>query len=652
MSLSDRLGAIDRFQQSLMFKVVATGIILLLVGGSIGWIFLESAADPTGVRALAAEVPRFITDDEGRRVINPEAVQLRTYTDALEAARSPVSLSLGILLASSLVLLFVWLGLGISYFAFTFVAVFVGLPLLLFDPTRPFGFVILGGMQLMLAFIVLLRAAGMLFKPSHPVLAIARNVLAEAVRLKVSTIFIGMLIILLAAMPMVLNGEQPLRYRVQAFLQYANQLTFWVIALLVLFFGAATVAFEQRDKIIWQTMTKPVSAFQYVLGKWLGVATLAAILLLVSSTGVFLFTESLRRAPAGGEIRAYEPRDPSLVMTEDRMILETRILTARRPVLPELPFNINDPMFDRAVELRIEDIQRLGAFTPTPADRARFRDEAFREAVTQFRSIDPRTEGFEEFAFTGLHDAQRRGVPLTLRYRINAEGNRPDVFYALTFVFEDGTTLIRDRTGLGFSHTITLAPEMVNERGEIRFQLYNGRFIQDPRGGGGIVFLPNTNTITLPPDGLEVSYQVGSFRGNFLRVQAVQWVKLAFLAMLAVCAGTFLSFPVACLVAVGVFFIAESSGWIAYALPGWGTTDLDGNLDVFRWAIYHFADTVSGVFRVYNDLRPAERLSDGRLLSWASVATGSLFLIVASLLIYAAGVYAMRSRQLAIYSGH
>ena len=29
--------------------------------------------------------------------------------------------------------------------------------------------------------------------------------------------------------------------------------------------------------------------------------------------------------------------------------------------------------------------------------------------------------------------------------------------------------------------------------------------------------------------------------------------------------------------AVGVFFIAESSGWVAYALPGWGTTDTDGN---------------------------------------------------------------------------
>lgn len=652
MSLSDRLGAIDRFQKSLPFKAVATAVVLLGAGAIIGWAYLEAAADPTGVREAMEQIPEFVTDAEGRRVLNPDAVQLRTFADALESARSPASLTIGVLGVVAVMMLFVWLGLGVSYLGLTAIAAGVGLPLMLFGPTRPFGFVIVGGVQLMLAFMVLLRGAGLLFRPPHPVLAIARNVLSEAVRLKVSTVFIGMLIILLAAMPLVLNGEQPLRYRVQAFLQYANQLTFWVIALLVLFFGAATVAFEQRDKIIWQTMTKPVSAFQYVLGKWLGVATLAAILVMVSSTGVFLFTESLRRAPAGGEIRAYEPRDATLVMTEDRMLLETRILTARKPVLPEMPFEADDPRFERAVEQRIEDIQRLGDYTPTPADRARYRDEAFREAVSQFRSIDPRTEQFEEFVFTGLQDPKDRGVPLTLRYRVNAEGNRPDVFYALTFIFEDGTPVVRERTGLGFSHTITVAPEMINDEGEIRFRLYNGLLMADPSGGGGIVFAPNTNTITLPPDGLEISYQVGTFRGNFLRVQAVQWVKLAFLAMLAVCASTFLSFPVACLVAVGVFFIAETSGWVTYALPGWGTTDTQGNFDFYRWAIYHFADTVSGAFSVYNDLQPAERLSDGRLLSWSSVAAGSLFLIVVSLVIYLIGVLAMRSRQLAIYSGH
>lgn len=650
MSLSDRLGSIDRAQKSRPFKIAATAIVALLALGIIGWAFLQAATDPTGIQQALAAEPEFLTDAEGNQFINPQRIELRTAADAINAARSPGPLAVGVLLAAGVLLLVTWMGLGLSYLALTALAVAIGLPLLLNQKTAAFGLVIVGGVQLTLAFIVLLRGASLMFTPARPVLAIARNVLAEAIRMKVSLIFIAMLIVMLATLPLVLNGEQPLRFRVQAFLQYANQFAFWITALLVLFFGAATVAFEQRDKIIWQTMTKPVSAAKYVLGKWLGVATLAAVLVLVSSAGVFMFTEYLRGQPAGGEVRPYEPRDTGLTMTEDRMLLETRVLTARKPVLPNLPFNPSDPEFDRAVEQRIEGIQRLGDFSPTPADRARFRDEAVREAVTAFRSIDPNTERYQEFEFTGLQDAQRRGVPLTLRYKINAEGNRPDIFYALTFIFEDGTPVFRERTGLGFSHTITIAPEMINDRGEIRFRLYNG--LLSVNNEGGIVFQPNTNSITIPSDGLEISYQVGSFHANFLRVQAVQWVKLAFLAMLAVCASTFLSFPVACLVAIGTFFIAESSGWVTNALPGWGTTDTDGNFQFYRWAIYHFAETVSGVFRVYNDLSPAERLADGRLLSWASVSTGALFLIVASAAIYAVGVYAFRSRQLAIYSGH
>lgn len=650
MSLSARLGTIDRVQKSRPFMIAASAVIVLLAAGLIGWFHLQAATDPVGIREVMAEVPEFLTTQDGRQVPNPDAIQLRTLADALDAARSPASLTYGILLLTGVMLLFIWLGLGLSYLFITAIAVLVGLPLFLSPRTSPFGFVILGGAQLMLAFIVLLRAASLLFTPARPVLAIARNTLAEAIRMKISLIFIAMLIIMLAAMPLILNGEQPLRYRVQAFLQYANQFTFWVIALLVLFFGAATVAFEQRDKIIWQTMTKPVSAAQYVLGKWLGVATLAAILLLVSSSGVFLFTEYLRRAPAVGEIRPYEPRDASLAMTEDRMVLETRILTARTPVIPGIPFDRHDPAFDRAAEARIADIQTLGAYTPTEADRERYRNEAFRQAVTEYRSIDPNTEQYEVFIFEGLQDPRDRAVPITLRYKINAEGNRPDIFYALTFIFEDGTRIARERTGLGFSHTIDLSPQMINPDGEIRFQLYNGLLNVDPRGG--LVFTPNTNSITLPPDGLELSYQVGTFRGNFLRVQAVQWIKLAFLAMLAVCAATFLSFPVACLVAVGVFFIAESSGWVIGALPGWGTTDTQGNIDYFRWAVYHFAETISSAFRVYNELQPAERLSDGRLLPWASVGASTAVIIVASAIIYGVGVYAFRSRQLATYSGH
>ena len=102
-----------------------------------------------------------------------------------------------------------------------------------------------------------------------------------------------------------LEVDSPLRYRVQSFLQYGTGGSFWIIAILTLVFSVSTVAFEQRDKTIWQTMTKPVASWQYVLGKWLGVVGLNAVLLTVCASAVFLFTEYLRQQPARGEQSAF-----------------------------------------------------------------------------------------------------------------------------------------------------------------------------------------------------------------------------------------------------------------------------------------------------------------------------------------------------------
>lgn len=645
MSLAARWSRLDRVQRSLPFRIAATVLVVALALGGIGWVVLDAASDPGGVReALRTAI------EAAEQADSEMASQFRTAEDILNAARSPVSLSMGIAALAGVILLFVWMGLGLTYLFLTVGVGLLAVPLLAFPGTRAFGFVAIGGGQLLLSFAVLLRAATVLLSPAVPVLAIARNVLAEAVRMRLSLLFIAMLIAILAFMPMILDADQPLRFRVQAFLQYANMLTFGIVALLVLFFGVATVAFEQRDKIIWQTMTKPVPAWQYVLGKWLGVVTLAAVLLLVASTGVFVFTEGLRRTPAMGEIRAYEPADESLAVTEDRLILETRVLTARRSVFPSLPFDAGDPMIDEMVEARVEELRRQGGYEASASDRRRFRIEALQQAGAAYRSIDPNTEGDEQYIFEGLGEAKARGLPLTLQYRVEAEGNRPDIFYNITFRMDDGTIVGPRRTGLGFAHTLTIAPDFIDDAGVLRFRMFNGAVVQLP--DGSFEATPNINSIVIPPDGLEVSYEVGSFRGNFLRVQAVQWIKLCFLAMVAVCSATFLSFPVACLISVGVFFLAQSSGWVQGALPGYGTTTLDGDHDPFRWFIYHFSDYVSRAFKVYDDLKPTQRLSDGRLLSWGSVAKGIGFLGFVSGVIFALGVSAFRKRQLAIYSGH
>jgi hypothetical protein len=311
---------------------------------------------------------------------------------------------------------------------------------------------------------------------------------------------------------------------------------------------------------------------------------------------------------------------------------------------------MNSPRIEDALEAQIQQERQLQpGYNPGYAERQALKSKLFQDEVTKYLSIDPITEKYAEFVFVGLGRAKAKNLPLTLRYKINAEGNRPDMFYILTFGFGDGTLLPPRRTGLGFSHTMTISPEFIDSDGLVRLQVFNGRLFAAEDGMFDID--PNVNTFTIPPDGLEISYSVGGYRANFVRVFFVLWVKLARLGMLAVWASTFASFPVACLIAGGLFFIGQSAGFVQDALPGWGKTNVEGDPSMYRTVIYYFADWISSAFKVYNDLRPTARLSDGRMLSWGSVSRGVITLGGISGLFYVLGILIFRRRQLAIYSG-
>jgi ABC-type transport system involved in multi-copper enzyme maturation permease subunit len=648
VTIRERLGKLDHLQKGKLFKIITSSVIVVVASILIGYGLLNNSPENAEMTRLINELPKTVTTLSGEEIVNPRLAQVQQVQQLLNNAKPGMLLAVGSAVISLMLVLVVWMGLGLVY------PLLAGIAVGIFFALRGTSFEIVGSIAvgmiiLTLSFMVLMRAASMLLSYSNPVLAIARNVLAEAIRMKISLVFIVMLFFVLAAMPMLLNDDQSLRYRIQNFLQYASGFTFLFIAMLVVFFGAATVTYEQREKVIWQTMTKPVAAWQYLLGKWLGVVTLAAILLTVSASGVFLFTEYLRNQTANGEVLPYQAAD-STGITEDRLILETQVLSSRVAVPFTLPFSSRSPFFQNALEAQIEKerLQQPG-YNPDLAERQALLSKIFKDEISDYLSIDPETEKYEMFTFNGLQRAKDLGVPLTLRYKINAEGNRPDIFYILTFAFDNGVIFPPRRTGLGFSHTLTIPPDFINADGQIRVQIFNGQL--HSAADGNVDIQTNINTFTIPPDGLEISYSVGGYRSNFVRVFFVLWVKLAMLAMLAVWASTFASFPVACLIAGGLFFIGQSAGFVQDALPGWGTTDVNGNPSFFRAVIYHFADWISSLFKVYNDMRPTTRLADGRLLSWGSVSKGIGALGAIAGVFYLLGVYIFRRRQLAIYSG-
>jgi hypothetical protein len=331
----------------------------------------------------------------------------------------------------------------------------------------------------------------------------------------------------------------------------------------------------------------------------LGVVGLAAVLMMVCGTAIFMFTEYLRDQPALGERSAYVAQEGD-GLTDDRKVLEMQVLTARltvpvsEPEVDEEQFKLN---LDQRVQQEIEYLKQFddatseSRFQQEAEIRAKLAGDLRRSVGVAYRSIAP--GGDRIYRFEGLKDAKRENRPIILRFKIDAGTNMPDQLYHLTLQFPNNLPFVQS-VGLAQFHTLELLPTVVDENGVLEFRVQNADIIRGRM---------NPETLTFSKDGLEVTYSVGGYRANYMRVMFVLWVKLAFLAMLAVCAATGLSFPVACMVAFTAFLAAEGSGFLTSALEVYRTEDDAGKMMLIPTAIAKVAEAIAMLFQVYGNLK-------------------------------------------------
>lgn len=634
--VGDRLRALGRAQGSKRFKIVATIVILVLAALAAGaWLVLAYAPDTAEAAQQAASAA---TADQAA------AVRAETGATAIRdllGASSPVFAVLGLIVAAGAVLLIItWLGVLLTYLALGLIALAVVAPLWLIPSAREFALVLGGAVALTGSFAALLQGVRALLNFRTPICAVAQTVLAEAVRMKISIVFIVMLVFLLAALPAYLDASRPLRYRVQTFLQWGTAGSYWVLLLLTLFFSIATVAFEQRDKVIWQTMTKPVRPIQYLVGKWLGVISLNAALLLATASGVFLFTEYLRNQPAHGEVRAYVAAVNEGPVTTDRRILETQVLAARRVVEPNVENLLTDEQYEQLVEMQIEESLRRDPDLRVSSSGRKTIEEEVRAAVEQqYRTIAPLDS--REFVFPDLAEERERGDPLTFQFRVKSGTNLPSALYEISFVV-GGRYFMPRQTALDVAQTMMIPPDAIGEDGTLVIEIING----NPQ-----TQLTNARSIVFEPGTLQILSNAGTFEANYLRVALVLWLKLCFIAAVGVACATFLSFPVACLTAFVILFAAESSGFLIEALDQYSIYTLEGDLDLFAAVIRVVAVPITWMFGWYGELRPTSDLVDGRLVPWTTLATSTVALAGSSAAMLFGGWLIFRKRELGTYSG-
>ena len=497
-------------------------------------------------------------------------------------------------------------------------------------------------------FALLLRILEFALSSPKQITTIAKGLLLEASRTRLSLACISLLLILLPLIPYWLDPNSPLRHQLQTMLSRSLGITFALAACLTVLLSCATVAFEIRDRQVWQVMTKPVHKFGYLFGKWVGIVSLNATILCIAGLSIFIYIQYLRAQPVA----------PGMQGELDRLAVEEEVLTARvsaEPVylaLTSAQLNARvDSIIEADSDLRdLENIQ-------IPL-RRKIRSEVQEQFLASQRSIPPANQGSfyqQTYTFTGLGEAKELDAPIAFQYRFHILESNEHELHKAGFVFNDDPATRQTIKFVPTMTHVTLIPSsFVDDEGNLKISIYN--FYQPPEGKEG------RGSISFDADGIKVLYRVGEFEPNFFRAMIVLWIKLAFLAAIGISVATFLSFSVATLVTFTIFASGLMAPWLAESLQLYLpplTSEIDfGDIGmVIQWG---FENAIRGIasFLVYmlqgfGEQQPASQLVQGMFISWGSVLNGFLSICVLwSGFAIAIGTLVLRKRQLAIYSGN
>ena len=470
-----------------------------------------------------------------------------------------------------------------------------------------------------------------------PVAGIANVMVEEAIRMKVALIFIIAILVLLPTLALALVSDDRLTYTVQRFLTYSLIFVSFLLSVMTVILASYTTSNDLKSKMVYMSLTKPLSRPQFLLGKWIGIVLLNAVLLTVSGVAIAGFTYALA--------------DGKAMNAQDKEELRKEVLTARISQVPVPIEGSVEEMVDRILAIRQDrDPERFGQVgAPASALPDRVYQEVFTEALSKWFTVGPRET--TTYRFTGLEVArdnalrvaqqaqeQLVGYGLTpkqaeefVQWRNHRRAQGPEVDLTTLMTEDDFNEILAllDSEKVQFSFNPYTSPEP--EDGMVVMTLVVNDLpwpIREVGSGYNKVAVDAPQEIALPAwliddEGVleltigvpekrrigqttreveqtaiqfnrkdavpEIFYRVGSFEGNIARSMMVLWVRLAFLTMFSLLVGSLFSFPVACLAGLMVYIIAAFSGFLSEAVSSFtAVPDADTTWGVVSGAVGGF----------------------------------------------------------------
>ena len=458
------------------------------------------------------------------------------------------------------------------------------------------------------------------------VIAIARTVIKEILRMRVLMLFMFLCIIsftYLFALWLGVGTGRP-DEKIQTLISYSTSGIMLLLSFSTMFLSAATVTRDIKRKEIYTIITKPVSRVGYMAGKLLGIMVFHVAVLAIAFGLLY------------GAIQHMSAKGLEKVRPEEKEFFEGRInnlvLSARKGVFPVVP--VYEDQVKQEVERMVEEqLKRYPEMNQQPEIVRDMREKltlSTREGMKKgFQTVTP--GGYKVFEFNNIDVKDRDGF-IYIRYKMDVSRNTSDLKARGQWMVgpQDPTT---NKTAGAYStddairtfHEARIPAELVSPEGNLFVAFRNPPYQNDEAS----ILFPNNS-------GLEVLYTAGAFSSNFVKAFVLIICRLVFLAILSLALSTF-SFPVAVLVVISFFCMGIGSSFILDAVE----TGLP----------YQAANVIKGIMAPIPHLSaydPSGMLEKGRYIEPNLLVKCLTYMILfKSGVIACLGILAFRYRELA-----
>lgn len=469
--------------------------------------------------------------------------------------------------------------------------------------------------------------------------AVSRETFLECIRTRAMALFLAFLAGCILAMTLMIEGDGTLKGRIQTFLSYSLALVQLVLGVLTVGLTTWIITSDIRRKSIFILVAKPLPRWQYIVGRFVGVAMLDAAILAGCVLAIYASAEYLRGLPTQIERQIADGLQKPGTPDPDRMGIESQVFAARdKHVMDAIDVN---EVVQRRVQALVEEQgpenlvrNRLRGLLQVQAGRegkavdddqvdqlyrdntarekawADIQQDLYRQASAERYLVPPGRDYLMRFSHlkTGLSPRDT----LQLRYRLYptnppGSGTMRSSWIAVNPTTNDLRVLVRTEPTESTT-TVDIPPDVVGPDGKMELRYINETYVQR-----------EPTLVKIRPDEITILYRTGSFEANLVRAGLLILLGTTFLTAISILAATILSFPLACLACLWLCLLAFMGDYSLESSRILGIQGIEYN--VFHRMAYHLTRAVYAAFLPnLSQLAPGSMMVDGMNISLSRVA--------------------------------